>query len=144
MFFVTYEELKRNTREVALRLAYFLGEHYGHALEKDEALFQKLLERSQPEYMRNVAVFDATDIKNPQWNEVLLRKKITCGEGHEGDENKYCYVRVGKVGTWKNYFTPHLLRKMENRILEAEKQSSFMDLWKDIREETIEVLKVAE
>lgn len=144
VFFVTYEELKRNTREVALRLAYFLGEHYGHALEKDEALFQKLLERSQPEYMRNVAVFDATDINNPQWNEVLSRKKITCREGHEGDENKYCYVRVGKVGTWKNYFTPHLLRKMENRILEAEKQSSFMDLWKDIREETIEVLKVAE
>ncbi|XP_075740000.1 sulfotransferase ssu-1-like [Rhipicephalus microplus] len=120
------------------------GDYFEHvAAEKDEALFQRLLERSQPEYMRNVAVFDATDINKPQWSEVLLRKKITCGKGYEGDENKYCYVRVGKVGTWKNYFTPHLLRKMENRILEAQKQPSFMDLWKDIRVETIEVLKGA-
>ncbi|KAH8042784.1 hypothetical protein HPB51_025836 [Rhipicephalus microplus] len=27
VFFVTYEELKRNTREVVLRLAFFLGDH---------------------------------------------------------------------------------------------------------------------
>ncbi|KAL1483244.1 hypothetical protein MTO96_033331 [Rhipicephalus appendiculatus] len=69
---------------------------------------------------------------SPQWNEAVTRK-VTCREGHEGDQNKYAYVRIGKVGTWKNYFTPVLLRKMENRILETEKQSSFMDLWEDIR-----------
>ncbi|KAL1445951.1 hypothetical protein MTO96_028968 [Rhipicephalus appendiculatus] len=144
VLFMTYEELKENTREVALRLAHFLGEQYSRALEKDEALLQKLLEKSKPDYMRNVVVVDMTGKGNPQWDEVLSRKKVTCREGHEGDENKYSYVRVGTVGTWKNYFTPELLRKMESRILEAEKQSSFMDLWKDIRAETIRVLKAAE
>uniref|UniRef100_A0A6M2CT89 Putative salivary sulfotransferase n=1 Tax=Rhipicephalus microplus TaxID=6941 RepID=A0A6M2CT89_RHIMP len=138
MFFVTYEELKRNNREVALRLAYFLGEKYGRDLEKDDTLLQKLLERSQPDYMRSVVVADMSGKGNPQWNEVLSRRKITCKKGHEGDKNKYCYVRIGKVGSWKSYFTPDLLRKMENRILEAEKKSSFMDLWKDIRAEAIE------
>ncbi|KAL3245612.1 hypothetical protein MRX96_046839 [Rhipicephalus microplus] len=56
VLFLTYEELKKNTREVVLRLAYFLGEWYGHGLEEDEVLLQNLLERSQPEYMRNVVV----------------------------------------------------------------------------------------
>ncbi|KAL1476456.1 hypothetical protein MTO96_036477, partial [Rhipicephalus appendiculatus] len=69
------------------------------------------------------------------WNEVFSREKFTCFEGHEGDENKYAFVRSGKIGSWKDYFTPDLLQKMERRILEAEKVSSFMDLWKDIRAE---------
>lgn len=137
VFFVTYEDLKKNTREMALRLAYFLGDKYGRALEKDEALLQKLLERSQPEYMRNVVVVDWKGRGNPQWNEVLSRRKITCMEGHDGDESKYAFVRIGKVGSWKDYFTPDQLKKMEYRIMEAEKQSSFMELWKDIRYEAI-------
>ncbi|KAH6931979.1 hypothetical protein HPB50_002413 [Hyalomma asiaticum] len=107
------------------------GEEYGHTLEQDEALLQNLLERSQPDYMRNVAVLDLTGERNPQWNEVLSRLKVTISEDH----NKYLLVRSGKVGSWKDYFTPGLLRKMENRILEAEKVSAFMDLWKDIRAE---------
>lgn len=144
VFFITYEELKNHTREVALRLAYFLGEQYGRALEQNETLFQKLLERSQPEYLRSVLVIDMTGRSNPQWDAVLSNKNVTCREGHEGDESKYCYVRVGKVGTWKNYFTSELLRKMENRILEVEQHSSVMNLWKDIRAETIEVLKDSE
>ncbi|KAL1486560.1 hypothetical protein MTO96_046907 [Rhipicephalus appendiculatus] len=133
-----------NTREVALRLAYFLGEQYGRAVEKDEALLQELLDRSQPEYMRNVVVLDLTAKRNPQWHDVLSRSKITCIEGHEGDENRYAYVRTGKVGSWKDYFTADLLRKMENRIQEAEKESSFMDLWKDIRAEAITRMRYAE
>ncbi|XP_037276799.2 sulfotransferase 1B1 [Rhipicephalus microplus] len=137
VLFLTYEELKRNTSEVALRLAYFLGEQYGRALEKDETLLQKVLERSQPEYMRNVVVMDLSGRDNPQWNEVLSREKFTCVEGHEGDENKYAFVRKGKIGSWKDYFTPELLQKMERRILDAEKKSSFIDLWKDIRAEAI-------
>ncbi|KAH6931982.1 hypothetical protein HPB50_002416 [Hyalomma asiaticum] len=144
VFFVTYEELKKNTREVALRLAYFLGEDYGRALEENEALIQKLLERSQPNYMRDVVVVDLTGERNPQWNEVFSRAKLTCSEGHNGDETKYPYVRNGAVGNWKDYFTPELLWKMEKRIREAEKHFSFMDLWKDIRAQAIERMNDAE
>ncbi|XP_075539967.1 3-beta-hydroxysteroid sulfotransferase-like [Dermacentor variabilis] len=141
VFFTTYEELKKNTREVVLRLAYFLGEQYGLALEEDEVSLQKLLERSQPDYMRSIVVVDLSGKANPQWEEVISGKKVTCKEGYEGDENKYSYVRSGKVGSWKDYFTPDLLRLMENRILEVEKESSFMNLWKDIRAEAIRTMQ---
>ncbi|XP_065289767.1 3-beta-hydroxysteroid sulfotransferase-like [Dermacentor albipictus] len=144
VFFATYEELKKNTREVVLRLAYFLGEQYGLALEEDEASLQKLLERSQPDSMRSAVVFDLSGKSMPQWQEALSRKKVTCNEGYEGDENKYSFVRSGKVGGWKDYFTPDLLQMMENRILEAEKESSFMDLWKDIRAEAIRTMQNSE
>ncbi|XP_054923358.1 3-beta-hydroxysteroid sulfotransferase-like [Dermacentor andersoni] len=144
VFFTTYEELKKNTREVVLRLAYFLGEQYGLALEEDEVSLQKLLERLQPDYMRSVVVLDFSGKGNPQWDEVLSSRKFTCNEGYEGDENKYSFVRSGKVGGWKDYFTPDLLRRMENRILKAEKESSFMDLWKDIRAEAIRTMQDSE
>ncbi|KAH6931977.1 hypothetical protein HPB50_002411 [Hyalomma asiaticum] len=144
VFFVTYEELKKNTREVALRLAHFLGDQYGRALEQDEVLLQKLLERSQPDYMRNVVVLDLTCERNPQWKEAFSQTNVTCKEGHGGDENKYAYVRTAKVGSWKDHFTPELLRKMENRILEAEVDSSFMNLWEEIRSEAITRMQAAQ
>ncbi|KAH6941026.1 hypothetical protein HPB50_012367 [Hyalomma asiaticum] len=144
VFFLTYEELKKHTREVALRLAYFLGEEYGRCLEQDAALLQKLLERSQPDHMRNVAVLDLTGEHIPQWSEVLSRVKVTLSEGHNGDRTKYPYVRCAKVGSWKDYFTLDLLRKMENRILEAEKDSLFMNLWKDIRAEATTCMQHAQ
>ncbi|KAL1445950.1 hypothetical protein MTO96_028967 [Rhipicephalus appendiculatus] len=144
VFFVTYEELKQDTSEVVLRLAYFLGEQYGRALQQGDALLQQVLERSQPEYMRNVLVIDLSGRGDHQWNEVLSGKKVTCSNGYEGDVNKYAYVRKGKVGSWREYFTPDLLRKMEKRILEAEKESSFMDLWKDIRGEARRAMQDAE
>ncbi|XP_075542678.1 sulfotransferase 1B1-like [Dermacentor variabilis] len=144
VFFVTYEELKKNTQEVVLRLAYFLGEGYGHAFANDETLLQELLQRSQPDYMRSVVVINLNGSPNPHWDEVIRQTKTTCKEGYEGDENRYALVRKAKVGGWKEYFTPQLLRRMEERILEAEKKSSFMDLWKDIRDEAKTAFKSSE
>lgn len=139
VFFVTYEELKKDTREVVVRLAHFLGERFGSALEKNSKLLEQLLERSTPEYMRSVVVVNLSENPNPEWQEVLMRQKPSCKDGYDGDKNRYSLVRTAKVGGWKEYFTPELLRRMEKRIREAEKSSSFINLWKDIREETVKI-----
>ncbi|KAK8768455.1 3-beta-hydroxysteroid sulfotransferase-like [Amblyomma americanum] len=138
VFFITYEELKKDTREGILRLARFLGERYGNALEEDEKLLEQLLERSKPEYMRSVVVINLSENASPHWDEVISRNKIRCKEGYEGDKNRYALVRTAKVGGWKEYFTPELLQRIELRIREAEKSSSFMNLWKEIRAETLQ------
>ncbi|XP_054923096.1 3-beta-hydroxysteroid sulfotransferase-like [Dermacentor andersoni] len=137
VLFVTYEELKNNTREIVLKLAYFLGEKYGRVLHNDEMLLQQLLQRSQPDYMRSVVVLNLSGSANPQWDEFITQRKATCKEQYEGDENRYALVRTAKVGGWKEHFTPDLLHQMKKRIFETEKKSSFMDLWKDIRAEAI-------
>lgn len=141
VFFVTYEQLKKNTREVVLKLAHFLGEPYGRALEQDEGLLQKLLERSKADYMRSIVVIDFSKNANPEWNDMVSKSKTTCKEGFEGDKNKYGLVREAKVGGWKEHFTPELLRQMEMKIQQAEKTSSLMELWADIREEAIQSSK---
>ncbi|XP_075744701.1 3-beta-hydroxysteroid sulfotransferase isoform X2 [Rhipicephalus microplus] len=139
VLFVTYEEMKRNTRSVVLKVAHFLGEHYLRALEGDERVLHNLLEKMKPERMRSVMVVDLQKNPNPHWRKVLNRSKVTCKEGFEGDETKYGIVRKAKVGSWKEHFTPELLRRMEMRIIEAEKASSFMDLWKDVRAEVLKL-----
>uniref|UniRef100_A0A1E1X6R8 Putative salivary sulfotransferase n=1 Tax=Amblyomma aureolatum TaxID=187763 RepID=A0A1E1X6R8_9ACAR len=139
VFFITYEELKKDTRQGVLRLAHFLGERFGKALEEDENMLDKLLNQSTPEYMRRVVVINLSENPNPSWQELFSRQKPTCKEGYDGDKNRYAVVRTAKVGGWKEYFTPELLRRMESRIVEAEKSSSFMNLWKDIRSETMQL-----
>lgn len=142
VFFLTYEELKKNKREVVLRLAHFLGEEYGKALEGNEELLQKLLDRSSPESMKSVVVIDLKNNPNKEFQEILSRNQAsTCKQGYGGDESKYGIVRTAKVGGWRDYFTPQLLHRMEMRIREAEQKSPFMELWKDIRAEAIEAAR---
>ncbi|KAK8769897.1 hypothetical protein V5799_013638 [Amblyomma americanum] len=138
VFFITYEELKKDTLEVILRLARFLGERYGNALQEDDKLLEQLLDRSKPEYMRSVVVLNLSDNASPHWEDLVSRTKPTCKEGYEGDKSRYAFVRTATVGGWKEYFTPELLRRIESRICEAEKSSSFMNLWTDIRAETLQ------
>ncbi|XP_037565741.1 3-beta-hydroxysteroid sulfotransferase [Dermacentor silvarum] len=135
VLFVTYEEMKKDTRDVILKVAHFLGERYGRALLEDKRLLHQMLESSKPESMRSVVVVDFRESRNPHWKEVFERNTVTCKQGYEGDQTKYSLVRTAKVGGWKEHFTPELLRRMEARIIEAETVSSFMDLWKDIRAE---------
>ncbi|KAL1471569.1 hypothetical protein MTO96_039875 [Rhipicephalus appendiculatus] len=135
VLFLTYEELKRNTEKVVLKLAHFMGECYGRALERDETMLEKVLERSTPEHMRSVVVVDLGSDWHPELRLSSLRGNVTCKDGFGGDKSQFGYVRSAKVGGWRDYFTPELLRQMEARILEAKKTSSFMDMWQDIHAE---------
>ncbi|XP_075539511.1 3-beta-hydroxysteroid sulfotransferase-like [Dermacentor variabilis] len=139
VLFVTYEEMKKDTRAVIIKVAHFLGEHYGRALLESEALLDIMLESSKPEHMRSVVVVDFRKSRRPHGKKVLDPSSITCKQGYEGDQRKYGLVRTAKVGGWKEHFTPELLRRMEARISEAEMVSSFMDLWKDIRDEAFKL-----
>lgn len=137
VFFVTYEELKADTKGTILRLGRFLGDDYGNALEKDPELLQKILEWSSPERMRKIAIQDFQMLCAPEWKEHYGRHTVTCKEGYEGDETKYGVVRKAKVGDWKQHFTAQQLSRFEQKIRDLGEKASFMELWKDIREEAI-------
>lgn len=132
MFFVTYEELKEHTRETVIRLAHFLGEEYGRMLEDDEDMLQQVLTKSGTEYMRNIVKCSDEDliqlfIKNPL---VLARIPKKTDEKKNANAKTFSFVRVGKVGGWKEQFTPEQLKKMHERIEEVSKESDVMNLWK--------------
>ncbi|XP_065289675.1 3-alpha-hydroxysteroid sulfotransferase-like [Dermacentor albipictus] len=139
VLFVTYEEMKKDTRDVIIKVAHFVGEHYGRALLENETLLDMMLECSKPEHMRSVVVVDFRKSRSPHWKKVFDRSTVTCKQGYEGDQTKYGLVRTAKVGGWKEHFTPELLRRMEARIREVEPMSVFMNLWKDIRAEALKL-----
>ncbi|KAH7957038.1 3-alpha-hydroxysteroid sulfotransferase [Rhipicephalus sanguineus] len=137
VFFLTYEELKANTRSAVLRLARFLGDSYGAALEDDDQRLQNILEWSMPQHMRKTMVIDYKANDTSQWDELFTDKQARSKEGCEGDKHKYAVVKEARVGSWKEYFTPQLLARLEMKIQEEGDKASFIDLWKDIREEAI-------
>lgn len=140
MLFLTYEELKRDTRSVVLRLARFLGDSYGRRIEEDEEQLRKILEWSTVEYMKNVLVLEVQS-PDPAWKTAKTESTVPTKSAYKGDEKKYCLLRSGMLGDWKSYFTPAQLRCMEAKIRDRSRYSDFMDLWKDIREEAIALSK---
>ncbi|KAL1472672.1 hypothetical protein MTO96_039178, partial [Rhipicephalus appendiculatus] len=73
VFFVTYEELKADTRGVVLRLARFLADEYGDTLEQHEELLQEIINRSAADNMKRIlAPVDLEDV-DPQWRDAAER-----------------------------------------------------------------------
>ncbi|XP_077535063.1 sulfotransferase ssu-1-like isoform X2 [Haemaphysalis longicornis] len=142
MFFVTYEELKTNTRNTIVRLARFIGDRYGNMLENDGKDGQKLLdiiiERSAPESMRNILASNLGGSGNAEVDESLKKLNISSKAGHGGSKC-HSFVRRGEVGGWKEYFSPEQLRRMEATIAKKTHGSDVMSLWCDIREEALRI-----
>ncbi|XP_075539973.1 sulfotransferase 2A8-like [Dermacentor variabilis] len=138
-FFVTYEELKKDTRGTLMRLASFLGERYERALLENSQTLLNILEWSKPEHMRNVIVFNHKESETPEWNDLFAKVNITSKEGYGGDKTKYAVVKEAKVGSWKEYFTPYLLARLEKKIQEEGDKACFMKMWEDIRKEALKL-----
>ncbi|KAL1430351.1 hypothetical protein MTO96_015059 [Rhipicephalus appendiculatus] len=141
VLFLTYEELQRDVREVVLRLASFIGEHYGQALKENEVEGRKLLDviikNSSAERMKKVMVFNFRECRVPDVDRRLKSLDISTKSAHEGDVKRHNCVRNCEVGKWKEYFSPEQLRRMEATIRKKTTGSSVMDLWSDMRVEAL-------
>ncbi|XP_077535460.1 amine sulfotransferase-like [Haemaphysalis longicornis] len=143
VFFLTYENLKKDTRGTVLRLAGFLGKNYFRALDENEELLQNILKWSTPDFMRSVVVIDFDKKEDETWKELFSAHSLSCKEGHEGDKAKYALVRKAKVGGWKEYFTPDHLARLEKKISDEGDKATFMELFKDIREEALALSSIS-
>lgn len=148
VFFLTYEDLQKDARGTVLRLARFLGERYGNMLgdgsEDSRKRLELVLKRSSAENMRKVMVFNFSEHCDPAMNERLQKLDVSCN-GENGNVTKtHSFVRKGKVGSWKEHFSPKQLRRMEAVIAEKETGSEFMQLWADIREDTLRLSRKSE
>lgn len=125
VFFITYEELKRDTSGTIKKLAHFLGPQHGKALEENQELLRTILEKSSMEYMKGIIHTRQSVI-----SEMFLKNREI--KPHPlSENNKVVFVREGKVGGWKEIFTRDQLKKMEARILEVCETSDVMNLWKE-------------
>ncbi|KAK8779504.1 hypothetical protein V5799_019154 [Amblyomma americanum] len=132
VFFVTYEQLAQDTKGTVLKLARFLGEEYAGPLEHDEDLLQTVLDRSSVRHMKGVVKTSHQDlaflfVKDPKI--LKMMEKMATDESRERSKEVVNFVRVGKVGGWRETLTKEQLAKIEAAIEEASKDSDFMSLW---------------
>uniref|UniRef100_A0A1E1XIW9 Putative sulfotransferase n=1 Tax=Amblyomma aureolatum TaxID=187763 RepID=A0A1E1XIW9_9ACAR len=136
ILFITYEELKEDTRKHVLRIGDFLGKEHGDALRKVDGLLDRVMEACSLENMK-VIMKDKpqerakkmveTAEEKTQSSELFKNLPDEQVEMHEGAG----FVRKGIVGDWKNYFTPDQIEQMKAWIGRKTQGSDVMTLWKD-------------
>lgn len=133
VFFITYEDLKRDTRSCVLKLAEFLGEDYGTKLKDHPEILDRILHATSIETMKSlnekIQTLPQSIESFPEMPESLdylknimrdLQNAPTTGE----------FIRKGIIGDWRNHFTQEQVRRMKERIAFKTRGSDVMNLWK--------------
>lgn len=138
VYFVTYEELKKDIRSQIIKIAKFIGEEYEKCILEDPEILENIVKYSSFEHMRKSTdksmeillndneIFENRDLPSglvETRRRYKIRNKTRSGEA---------FVRKGIVGDWKSHFNEDQLRKLDEKIAEKTKGSDVMNLWKDI------------
>lgn len=138
VLFVTYEQLKKDTRNWVLKIADFIGEEYGQKLRNDETRLENVLKNISVKAMKEgvndglKSLFQEVDCmfggEVPRWLELV--KEAVGSDAWEkpmtGD-----FVRKGVVGDWRNHFSDEQVKRLQQRIEEKTRGTDVMSLWKD-------------
>ncbi|XP_075554924.1 sulfotransferase 1B1-like isoform X1 [Dermacentor variabilis] len=136
ILFITYEQLKADTRDQVLKIADFLGEGHGTSLRNDDELLQRVLHACSLESMKSLLPGKPQDVAKlmlkaaPEKSETFAMIKDMANvkeEMHEGSG----FVRKGIVGDWRNYFTAEQLQRTKEWIMRKTQGSDVMVLWND-------------
>ncbi len=108
VLFVTYEELKGDTRNTILKISSFLGEdHKSHLLANNEEVLLKVMEHSS---------FDSMLKDQGRW----------CSERPKEHPK---FIREGSIGNWKSYFTKPQSEALNKVILARMSKEKLSDIW---------------
>ncbi|KAL1414122.1 hypothetical protein MTO96_000941 [Rhipicephalus appendiculatus] len=136
VLFITYEELKADSRAQLLRIADFLGEEHGTALRQDEALLRQVLDSCRLEKMKKFIKDNPVDRFQPDKCEAYVESGRSDNFVNDAAVNKgpdtqvpSAFLRKGIVGDWKNHFTSEQLQKTKAWISEKTARSDVMSLW---------------
>ncbi|KAH6942374.1 hypothetical protein HPB50_004233 [Hyalomma asiaticum] len=129
VFFVTYEEMAAHRDDVLLRLADFLGRDYGHALRENSELLSEIMDKCSSEYMKDIFATSTQKIDD------LVRNSGGSWHGGGDGNRKVKFVRIAKVGRWRNMFSKRTLEKTLRTIDSLPEPPYVQELWKDIYSE---------
>ncbi|CAN8000498.1 unnamed protein product [Ixodes hexagonus] len=132
VFFLTYEDLKKDTEAWVLKMADFLGKEYGDKLRGDPTLTKRIVEMSSVSYMKKV-FNDAckTEMAHVSPARGSLKVKDESVEAAIKKPMTGDFVRKGVVGDWRNCFSPEQIERMKQRIAAKTAGCDVMQLWKD-------------
>lgn len=108
VLFLTYEELRRNTRKSILQIASFLGDKYkSQLLENDESVLLQVIEHS---------TFGSMHKHQGRW----------CSERPMEHPR---FIREGSIGNWKSHLTESQSEALNKVILNRMSKETIIDIW---------------
>ncbi|XP_064484601.1 sulfotransferase ssu-1-like [Ornithodoros turicata] len=135
VFFLTYEDLKKDPRSWIQKVADFLGPSYGDKLRSDPGILENVLENSSLKSMKKVVNEGRMNIYCGPVDQ--LPPSLVSGISAVDDDLKKPmtgdFVRKGEVGDWKRHFSSEQVRRLKERIAIKTAGSDVMELWKDLK-----------
>nr|XP_054928061.1 sulfotransferase 1C2-like [Dermacentor andersoni] len=136
VLFITYEQLKADTKGQILRIADFIGSDHGAILREDTNTIKKVLDSCSMQNMR-ILHNDDPEERIIKFSGMFKNTSTTRDEysyvtppesRHEGSG----FVRKGAVGDWRNHFTAKQIEITKAWIADKCKNSTVMQLWADL------------
>lgn len=103
--FLTYEQLKRDTETVIRQIATFLGEEYQQKLNNPQILSDVITHSS----------FEQMKKDQQRW----------CSER---PKKMPAFIRQGKVGDWRNYFSPQQEKELREKLIFKTQNTPLLEL----------------
>lgn len=127
LFFMTYEQLKADTPGTVIKLAYFLGDEHGKALEETEDLLNSVLSKSTVEFLKTITKTTHGNVLQRFWKNPAV--PVPVNDATTELNTVFPLVNKGIVGAWRQRYSRDHLRKMEERIAKVTRTSDVMRLW---------------
>ncbi|XP_015907720.1 sulfotransferase ssu-1-like isoform X2 [Parasteatoda tepidariorum] len=144
IFFITYEQLRDDTRGAILQIADFLGEKYSKLLRENTKVLDKILHYSNYDFMKQdtFSVWkEALQITPQAFSATKLPPGLaswaeSAVDSHYGQPkmpmiNVRDLMRRSSLMEWDTKLKPSQEQKLQRRIIEKTNNSDVMDLWKD-------------
>ncbi|UYV81150.1 hypothetical protein LAZ67_20000172 [Cordylochernes scorpioides] len=134
VLFLTYEELKSDTRNSILKMAKFLGDEYEKMLIENPDIMENVLKYSSIEEMRKIVRMDQLTQHPPlellpsglrHMMKYMQEKNITSLSNFE-------FVRKGVVGDWKNHFNKEQVKKLDDKTREKLAGTDLLKYWQKL------------
>ncbi|XP_013791462.1 sulfotransferase family cytosolic 1B member 1-like [Limulus polyphemus] len=141
ILFLTFEEMKPDTRGIILKVAKFLGSQYYDMLRLDEEIMNKIIFHSSFDEMKKLnkqmdvfAEKDPEEIKkDPSMPDYLKKMFLNRPKPMQGEtKTPISFVRKGIIGNWKDHFTHDQARHFDEKFAESVKDTDIMKIWKDL------------
>lgn len=140
IFFITYEQLKDDTKGAVLQIADFLGESYGKLLREKPKILEKILRFSSFDFMRQdtfeVWQEELKNLSDANLPPGLLSWAESAVDSHYGHRLQLPQVNVrdlmrrSSLFDWDTSLKPVQEQKLKKKIQEKTKNSQVMELWR--------------
>ncbi|KFM75512.1 Sulfotransferase 1C4, partial [Stegodyphus mimosarum] len=143
IFFITYEQLKDDTKGAVLQIANFLGTKYAKLLKENSTILENILHYSSFDFMRQdtFALWkDALKITPQELSDAKLPAGLiswaeSAVDSHYGQKrppiNVRDLMRRSSLFEWETRLKPAQEQKLKKRITEKTSGTDVMDLWKE-------------